>query len=76
MRSWLRRVCGGPVWRMAPLGFVLALWLAGPAAAQESADGVRALETKKAVVEWAIGTVFLAACLVVAFKNARRTHLD
>ena len=76
MRSWLRRVGRAVASRVVLPGLVLTLSLAGPATAQESNEGVAPLESKKPAIEWTIGTVFLAGCLVVAFKNARRTHLD
>jgi hypothetical protein len=59
----------------------LALF-AAPALAQEKEEkpfeepGIAFLPRSDPYIQWIAGTVIVAACLFVAFKNPHRTHLD
>jgi len=54
------------------------LWLAAAAAAQDTGEDnqVRKLPTKNPAAAMAVAAVMVAGTLVIAFKNAKRTHLD
>jgi len=67
--SWLGR------WGGCALSLGAGFWLAvAPALAQDRP--VRKLDESKAGWEWTIGTVFVVACLVVAFKNSKRSNVQ
>jgi len=76
-------MCARPS-KLAHLGAVIAIlaWLVIPAPAQESAEkpfeepGVTFLARSDPYIQWIAGTVIVAACLFVAFKNPHRSHLD
>ncbi len=61
---------------------LVVMCLAVPALAQQSDDAdkpwldVPALEFHKPYIQWIVGTLFVAGCLLVAFKNPHRSHLD
>ncbi|MFQ6048714.1 MAG: hypothetical protein ACE5K7_05060 [Phycisphaerae bacterium] len=65
------------------IALVLPLFL-GPArlSRAEAADRTRStdslpmLQPKRPIVQWAVGVGFAVGCLLVAFKNSKRTHLD
>lgn len=75
--GWLRSVC---------VTAILVVLLAAPAAAQygdEDEDtgpfrepGISYKTDAKPYVPWIAGTLIILACLLVAFKNPHRTHLD
>jgi hypothetical protein len=37
---------------------------------------IKTLEPSKPILEWVIGTVFLIACLIPAFKNSKRSQVQ
>ncbi len=59
----------------------LALF-APPAMAADDDDGryrepnISYLEFRKPYIEWIAGTLIIIACVLIAFKNPHRTHLD
>jgi hypothetical protein len=59
-------------------GVLTSLWLAAaPVMAQSQQDAAAPkLQESKAVMEWVIGSVFVLGCLVVAFKNSKRSHVQ
>jgi hypothetical protein len=63
--------------------FLIVFILAAPALAQDDDEkkpfrepGIRYLEHRKPYVEWLAGSVIIIACLLIAFKNPHRSHLD
>ncbi len=44
--------------------------------AQEPKGGAKTIEPSKPIIEWLIGLVFLVACVVAAFKNAKRSNVQ
>jgi hypothetical protein len=71
--------------KLARLGAVVITALAlfaTPALAQEKEEkpfeepGIAFLPRSDPYIQWIAGTVIVAACLFVAFKNPHRTHLD
>lgn len=62
------------------LAGVLALWLAAPGLAQPKEEepfyDVDVKTHVKPYVQWTVAVLFMAGCLLIAFKNPRRTHLD
>ncbi len=53
----------------------VSLWLTvGPVLAQEAT--VRKIEESKPAWEWTMVVVFIAGCLVVAFKNSKRSNIQ
>lgn len=71
--------------RWARLGVVVVTVLAllpMPARAQEKEEkpfeepGITLMQRSDPYIQWIAGTVIIAACLFVAFKNPHRTHLD
>lgn len=69
--------------RIARFGVVLLLFvivLAQPAIAQDDEDvpyvDVPALEFTRPWIQWLFGAGFIIACMLIAFKNPHRTHLD
>lgn len=75
-RRWLRLAGVVPV-----LVLTLVL-LAAPARAADDDEGpfrepgIQYLERRKPYIEWIAGSLIVLACLLVAFKNPHRTHLD
>lgn len=73
----MRRACGHLA---AATAGGLYLWLAAaPILAQppnKPVSTAKPLPPAKPVIEWVIGAVFLVACLVVAFKNAKRSNVQ
>ncbi len=75
---------GGSWWRRLALGGLMALALAAPSArAQEEEDtgpffepGITYRKSERPYIQWVAGTVIIAGCLFVAFKNPHRSHLD
>lgn len=71
--------------RLLRLGVVsiigLAL-LAAPAPAQEQKPppfrepGISFKTERKPYIEWIAGVLIVMACLIIAFKNPHRSHLD
>ncbi len=57
------------------LAAIAALWLTVGAAWGQQKDAIPTLTESKAAAEWAIGSAFLVGCLVVAFKNSKRSQL-
>ena len=63
------------------LTLVLAIF-AAPAFAQQNEDDdlrwydVPALEQKRIWIPWVAAFLFTAGCVLIAFKNPHRTHLD
>jgi hypothetical protein len=39
-------------------------------------EGIRYVEGGKPYLQWALGVLFIVGCMVLAFKNPHRTHLD
>lgn len=69
--------------RLAILSLILILgFSAAPAAAQRKKDqgkrwyDVPALPQKKHWAPWIVAFLFAAGCVLIAFKNPHRTHLD
>ncbi len=62
------------------LPVLLLVALAGvPARAATRRDargGVKKLEAKRPIPQWAMASLFAVGCLAIAFKNSKRTHLD
>jgi len=59
----------------------LLVSLASPTLAQDQPDrtpyyGVPVLPQRKAWLQWVMGSLFTALCLIGAMKNPHRTHLD
>jgi hypothetical protein len=38
--------------------------------------GIIFMEDRKPYIEWIAGTLIILVCLLIAFKNPHRTHLD
>jgi hypothetical protein len=78
MSRRLQRV--GPASRGAALGALTAMGILGgkvsTVLAQFQEQGPPQLPDKPPTWAWVIGGLFLAACLVVAFKNPKRSHLN
>lgn len=76
----------GPGLRWRRLGQVavlaLAFFAAPPAARAQDEEkpyrepGLLLMEQRKPYIEWIAGTLIVLACLLVAMKNPRRSHLD
>jgi len=66
--------------RLAAAVAVSLATMAGPALADEDEPfhepGINYVEHKDPYIQWIAGAVIIAGCLVVAFKNPHRTHLD
>jgi hypothetical protein len=66
-------------WRTALLMLVsglTALWLdVAPVLAQAQQQDPKLQESKPAA-EWGIGAVLIVGCLVVGFKNSKRSHVQ
>lgn len=70
--------------KLAGLGLVLflALALTGPSARGQDDDqpfeepGIDYREHSAPYIQWLVGSLLVAACLFVAFKNPHRSHLD
>ena len=68
--------------RLALLVVTVGVLFVVPARAEEPADkpfeepGITYLQRRDPYIEWIAGTLLAAACLIVAFKNPHRTHLD
>jgi uncharacterized paraquat-inducible protein A len=76
IHGWLKKAI-----RIAPRALpvvVVLLVLASPLFAQapKPASTAKGLDSAKPVMEWLAGTIFLVACLVVAFKNAKRANVQ
>ena len=54
----------------------LAAVPARAATRRDARGGVKKLEEKRPIPQWAMGTLFTVGCLAIAFKNSKRTHLD
>lgn len=72
-------------WRKRRLALALTLLLAifaAPAFAQQNEDDdlrwydVPTLEQKRVWIPWVAAFLFTAGCVLIAFKNPHRTHLD
>lgn len=59
-------------------GALICLGLAaGSAHAQEQQEeAVPKIAASKPAIEWTIGAGFLVGCLIVAFKNSKRSHVQ
>jgi len=77
MRSWSQT--------LARLGVVVVTVLAlcaGPVSAQDKDEtiwrepGISYLPERSPYIEWIAATVMIIGCLLAAFKNPHRTHLD
>ncbi len=63
---------------------LLCALVASPAQAQQDKDddqpfhepGIDYKEHHKPYIEWLAGTLIVVACLLIAFKNPHRSHLD
>jgi hypothetical protein len=71
--------------RMARLGVLAVVFLALVAVPARAADtperpfeepGITFLAYHDPYMEWLAGAVIIVACLIVAFKNPHRTHMD
>lgn len=64
---------------LLPVVLVAALWVA-PVRAQDGAPfrepGISYLEEKGPYIEWGFGALIVIACLLIAFKNPHRSHMD
>ena len=69
-------------WRSALALTLLLAMFATPAFAQRDKDedlrwyDVPALEQKRIWIPWVTAFLFTAGCMLIAFKNPHRTHLD
>jgi len=68
-------------WVRAGFAVGVLLLSAAPALAQNADKvlppfDVAGLEHKKIWVPWVFAFLFAAGCILIAFKNPRRTHLD
>lgn len=65
--------------RLLFLVLCLALTTGVPARAEETRfqePGVSYLEERGPYLEWGLGALIVIACLLIAFKNPHRSHLD
>ncbi len=70
--------------RLGVVGVVLVSLLAGSPVvrAQDQEEkpyhepGIIFIEDRKPYIEWIAGTLIILVCLLVAFKNPHRSHLD
>ena len=68
--------------RMALAGLLGLSLMAVPARAEEEdtgpfhEPGITYRTVQKPYLQWLAGSLLIAACLVVAFKNPHRSHMD
>lgn len=66
--------------RLAAAGVVSLALLAAPVRAEDEKPfqepGIAFAEREKPYIQWLAGILIVAACLLIAFKNPHRTHLD
>ncbi len=68
--------------RLAIAAVTILSLSAAPALAQEKEEkpfeepGITYVERRGPYIEWIAGALIVIACLLVAFKNPHRTHLD
>lgn len=68
--------------RLGVVGIIGLALLTAPALAQEEKPapfrepGISFKTEQKPYIEWIAGTLIVLACLIVAFKNPHRSHLD
>jgi hypothetical protein len=62
---------------------LLIAWLAPLARAAEGEPerpfeepGITYMQRGETYVQWIAGSLFIAACMLIAFKNPHRSHLD
>ena len=77
MRTTLRRMARRGIVALT----VLFLWAVPARAAEEpekpfEEPGILYVAHRDPYIEWIAGTLIILACLIVAFKNPHRTHLD
>ncbi len=63
------------------LTFALLVACVEPALAQEDlgpyyGKGIQTVQESKPWLQWLVGTLLIAACVLAAIKNPHRTHLD
>jgi len=74
------RVRRGQWLRLGVLVVLVATLGVAPAQAQDEGPfrepGISYLEEKGPYIEWGFGALIVIACLLIAFKNPHRTHMD
>lgn len=72
--------------RLLGVGVISLAFLTAPALAADDDDenkrfcepgiAYRKMKTKKPYIDWLAGTLLVLACVLPAFKNPHRSHLD